>query len=202
MKGFVHIFWLLLSLPAFATDFGDLLPVPTEGHQWEVLNAQTNEVSTIDIINMSKGSFTRRTRNQQTEMIGVTNYVVENGVCYIVSKSFKASKSNSKKTYSPPLRCYISKDDMPYSETFEVLKVDYLTGLETTEKKERLYNFLGSETIYTPAGKYKAEKIEIVRGKKSSVIWRNNENKMIQHHMKTKGSDYYHTFQLFKGSSQ
>jgi|GEM_PF-5834978 len=134
-------------------------------------------------------------------MFGTTNYIVNNGTCYVVSKSFKTDTANSKTTYSPPLRCYVKSDEMPYKETFEALKVNYVTGLESTETKERLYNYRGSESIETPAGKYQAEKVEVVRGNKSSVIWRNSENKMIQHHIKTSGSDQYQSFQLFKGSS-
>jgi len=206
MKFLFIIYLFLLSTMVYASDFGDLVPIPTVGDKWEVIRLDNNKITKIEIIKASPSEVVIKRMSDSGDFITKAIYSIDNGICHILSiESYDAThKSDYHRIISntPPTRCYVNKEEMPYRERF-VREIKTPSGeLLVREKRDRTYFFRGTEEVITPSGKYLAEKVDIIGDKLNRTVWRNKSNRLIKHDVKIKGSDKEVKILLYKGQSR
>ncbi len=196
---------LTLTIQCLAQDFGDLLPIPKIGNKWELLTLGDKYLTKQQIISIEGLNVTTKMEGEDFETVFTVNYIIKNDICYISSiESFNALSKidrHTKREFSPPLRCMVHADDMPYREVYSITTYDINNHSSTVVKQDRTHYYRGTEKINTPAGIYTAQKVEILGEKMNRILWRNKENSHIKHQVKYKGDKEASTTVLLKGVS-
>jgi len=171
---------------------------------WKI--ASDSNVSTaIEIIDTNESSITVKMTFPDGVVFVKSNYKIDNGVCFNVSveKRFKSETDNFQFTTKiiPPSRCYISVEEMPFTEEYSYREV-FEDGTERTGGVKREYTFHGIEEITTPAGTYLAERVHVQNDTGKRIVWRNYENSLIKHEITSFETGAKSETFLIEGTSQ
>jgi len=198
---------LVLSVSASAKIMGDVTPVPSKGDSWQVLYKTSNEIVNLEVLDVDKSQYTiKMTGGNGNFTTVINNFSLKDGVCFRDSDEYIDYEGEQEKkvtmTFTPAVRCHISKSEMPYQENYQFTLKDGSGQVLDQGNVSRKYQFIKVEELSTPAGKFTAEKIEINESNRVRLLWRNENNALIKHIIKDdKASEQVETV-LYSGESR
>lgn len=202
----VSSIFFMFSMNVYSQKFGDLTVVPIQGNKWEVLAVGSKTSTKLEIVSIEGLSVTKRMKGEGFEVLNTTNYIIKKGICYMTSSEsydvFAKKAYHFRDEYSPPIRCEIHKNEMPYFEEYTKTIYDLNTQSELIVKANKTHHYRGIEKIRVPAGVYDAEKTEINSLKMDRVLWHDDNNVLLKHKVRYLGDEETIVTVLNKGISQ